>query len=340
LLITYTARVRRLWISIVCACGGTDAVAPEARTFEFGPYELAPGQEISSQCVSAALDNDAPLFINSVELTTAAGFHHSNWFWVPENMFGGPDGTWRCSERDYDEAVAGLQGGVLFAQSTQSQHEIQAFDPGIAIVIPPRSKIVAGTHLLNPSDEPRSVPLSLTITPIASPTTKLSGMAFQNEGIALPARRASRFTIECGLGAAFDAPGYSRDYNLHYVLPHYHEHGRGILLESIDAAGNATTIFENSAGVGDALGQTLSPPFPMAATSTLRFSCNYDNLTDDVITWGNGDGEMCVFLAFTDSPHTIAGGVLGSDPPTGETDRGDFVEYTYDCTTIVSEARD
>ena len=334
----YTSAVRRLWPLIVLGCGGGDDVLPP-RTFEFGPFDLAPGQEISSRCVSATLDNDEPLYINSVELTAGVGFHHSNWFWVPEGKFPGPDGDWRCGDRNYDEAIAGLEGGVLFAQSTQAQHEIQAFDAGTAIVIPPRSKIVAGTHLLNPSDETRSVPLTMTITPIANPTTKLHGMAIQNQGLALPARRKSRFTIECPVAEAFDTPGYDRNYNMHYVLPHYHERGTGITIEAIDAAGTATMVFANTARVGEPLGRALAPVFSMRDVEKLRFSCNYDNQSDNSIGWGNGDGEMCIFLAFQDSPHEIAGGVLSFDPPASEIDHGAFVEFTHACGLFVSEAR-
>jgi hypothetical protein len=254
-------------------------------------------------------------------------------------MYGGPDGDWRCSDRQFDEAVAGIQGGVLFAQSTQAQHEVQAFDDGVAIVIPARSKIVAGTHLLNPSDEARSVPLELELTPIADPSTKLSGMAFQNQGLALPAHRSSRFTLECDVRTALTNPGYSSDYSIYYVLPHYHERGTGISLDALDANGTATSVFANSDRVGDALGRAITPAFSMRDFPRLRFSCNYENQSDSVISWGNGDGEMCIFLAFTDSPNSIAGGVLGFEPPDSEVDRGDFVEFTHTCVVIVSEPR-
>lgn len=312
---------------------------PPPQTFEFGPYELAAGQE-KSQCVSVTLNNDEPLFINTVELTTGVGFHHSNWFWVPERLFGGDDGTWQCGTRDYDEAVAGIEGGVLFAQSTQAQHEVQAFDPGVAIVIPARSKIVAGTHLLNPSDESQTVPLTLTITPIATPSTKLAGMAFQNQGLALPPRRASRFTIECDFGTAYDNIGVDRDFGIHYVLPHYHELGTGITLEAIRSDGTATTIFENTSRVGDALGRPISPTFSLVGYDKIRFACNFDNTTDRVIGFGNGGQEMCIFLAFTDSTHHSAGGVLNPEPPLSQVDQGAFVDFTHTCVVIVTERSD
>ena len=85
------------------------------------------------------------------------GFHHSNWLFVPASNpatgvigpFDGPDGTFTCADRGFDQAVAALKGGVLFAQSTQAQHDVQKFPAGAVIQIPAHSKIVATIHLLN-----------------------------------------------------------------------------------------------------------------------------------------------------------------------------------------------
>jgi hypothetical protein len=320
-------------------CGGTTEASLAPRTFDFGPYSLAPGQETNGQCVSATLDNDESLYINSVELTTAIGFHHSNWFWVPETKFPGDDGTWRCRDRDFDEAIAGLEGGVLFAQSTQAQHEVQQFGEGIAIVIPPRSRIVAGTHLLNAGDEPREVPLSITITPIAEPRITLAGMAFQNQGISIPPHRKSRFTMECPLDIAHrNVLSRPVDYNFHYVLPHYHDLGTGITLDAIRPDGSEVRIFDNPSVVGDALGRALDPAFSMSGFERLRFSCNFDNPRDQAVGWGNGGGEMCIFLAFTDSTFNVTGGQLSFGSPVQEIDHGDVIEYFHECGVLMAEA--
>jgi hypothetical protein len=49
---------------------------------------------------------------------------------------------------------------------------------------------------------------------------------------------------------------------------------------------------------------------------------------------------MCIFLAFTDSPSSVAGGVLNYMPPESELDTGAVIEYTHDCVEIVSEPRE
>src|SRR5262249_13404304 len=111
--------VRVVVVLLIGACAADDPY-----TFRFGPYTLAPGDEATGQCVSATLNNDQPLYINQVELTTGPGFHHSNWFWVPEFQYPGPDGTWNCEDRLFNDGLAGEVGGVVFAQSTQVAHEI------------------------------------------------------------------------------------------------------------------------------------------------------------------------------------------------------------------------
>ncbi|HEY5944945.1 MAG TPA: hypothetical protein VIV40_05610 [Kofleriaceae bacterium] len=321
-------------LSVVAACGG-DPSAPSPQTFEFGPYTLAPGQEITGQCVSATLNNETPLYVNAVELTTGPGFHHSNWFWVPDNTFVGADGTWRCDDRAYDEAVAGLQGGVLFAQSTQAQHEVQAFPIGAATVVPPHSRILAGTHLLNTGDAAVTLSLKLTITPIAEPTTILTPTSLVNESIALPPHRVSHFTMDCDIDKAYrNVTGMSPTFSFYYALAHYHDLGRGLTIEAVKTDGSATTIFSTTNAVGDALGGTIDPAFSLAGYQKVRFMCAYDNPRDTTVTWGVGDKEMCTFLAWTDSEYTWTGGVLSSNETPTITDFGDYIEYAYPCAPI------
>jgi len=319
-----------LWL---VACG--DPPAPPPQTIEFGPYTLVPGQEITGQCVSMKLANEQPLYINAVELTTGPGFHHSNWFWVPEDAFPGADGTWRCDDRGYDEAVAGLLGGVLFAQSTQAQHEIQQFPDGAATVVPPHSKVLAGTHMLNTSDANETLSLELTITPIAEPTTILTPTALVNEAISLPPQRVSHMTMECDMNKAHrDVTGMNATYSFYYALAHYHDLGRGLMLEGVKDDGTAATMFSTTNAVGDALGGMIDPPFSLDGYPKLRFTCIFDNNRTSTVTWGQGTGEMCTFLAWTDSEYTWTGGVLSSNEVPTITDRGAYIEYAYPCSPI------
>ncbi|HEX5059996.1 MAG TPA: hypothetical protein VFV99_11585 [Kofleriaceae bacterium] len=331
---------------VVWATACTDPIDPLApRTFTFGPYPLEPGVEITDDCVSISLHNDEPIYVNQAELTTSAGFHHSNWFWVPETQFAGADGTWSCDERHYSEAAAGVFGAVVFAQSTQALHEIQAFPPGAATKIPPHAKLVAGLHLLNASDEPLAPKIELTITPIAADavTADLHGFAFQNQTIQLPPHAKSRFTIECdltkglGLGGA-ETTRPPPDFRIYHVLAHYHELGSGLTFEALrDVDGGGETMFETQTRIGDALGSVLDPPFDLTGHSKIRFACEYDNPRDATVGWGVGDQEMCIVFAFTDSPLVWSGGAPYAESPGPGVDNNGVIEFTHACVTTSTD---
>src|SRR5688572_24341769 len=90
----------------LCACsgGGDDSgdddddgvdAAPMGTTLshDFPTQTLEPGFEQSGLCQSWTLDNPEELWVNQVVVTNDGGYHHSNWFWVPDDQFTMPDGT-------------------------------------------------------------------------------------------------------------------------------------------------------------------------------------------------------------------------------------------------------
>lgn len=329
-----------LALALACAACSDPDPGPEDPTphgpylHRFGPYTLEAGEEIASQCVSWSIGNDLPIFANQVALATGAGFHHSNWFWVPEDKFPGPDGAWDCDSRGYDEPIAAFAGGVLFAQSTQSVAETQQFPPGVAIPIPPRAKIVSGVHMLNASDEPLDTYLDLTITPIPREdvTIQLAALSFTYEALELPPGRRSSFTVECPIAAKHqEVTGRPIDFSLYYMLPHYHELGRGIDLVATGGPAGDVPVWSTTSSIGEPLGGGLTPAFDMTGHQSLRFTCSFENTTTRTVRWGIGNQEMCVMLAFTDSEYNWGGGVLDRVPGT-PVDDGGVVQYTRDCT--------
>jgi hypothetical protein len=318
-------------------------VAPDAApeltlSFDFGPFALAPSQEITADCVQGTLNNADYIDVNAVELTTATGFHHSNWFWVPETKFFGDDGVFDCTDRGFNEGVAAIYGGVLFAQSTQATHEIQSFPPGVVVRIPPHSKIIAGVHLLNASDNPLSVPLSLKITPIPDDqvTTTLAGISFENHALGLPPMANSSFTQECDIDPTYQMQvGKDPDFHIYYALGHYHTLGTGLTLEAVRPDGTSTLVYTTAGRTGDTLGGPVTPIFPVAGFTKLRYTCSYYNPRDVTVGWGVGDQEMCVFLAFSDAPINIGGGqpADGVSPGTPTVVDG-VMTYTQPCTVF------
>jgi len=325
--------------ALVLVAGFVACSSPDERvqSFDFGPYTIEASQESTKNCVQLSLDNDDPLFVSTVELTTGPGFHHSNWLFVPESIFEGPDGTFNCNDRGYSEVVAAAFGGVLFAQSTQLPHEIQAFAPGTAVRLPPRTKLVTQLHLLNASEVALTAHPNIKITsiPEAHVEIPLTAMSFQNQALALPVGRQSRFAVECDIAERHRKElGRDPDFSIYYALAHYHELGTGLTLDAIRADGSSANIFTTAARVGDSLGGPITPAFDMSGFSKLRMSCEFYNPRSEVVRWGIGEQEMCVFLAFSDSSYLWGGGVMQRDAPTTETQVGNVMQYTSPCQLI------
>jgi hypothetical protein len=325
----------------VAACGTDHREGNEQRRYAFGPFTLPSNTEDTEKCVQISLDNDEALFVNSVELTTGPGFHHSNWFYVPEHVFPGPDGTFDCDARSFNQATAGIFGGVFFAQSTQSTHELQTFPEGIAVKVPPHSKLVSQLHLLNATDDTLELNPTIGFTPIFETDVKtlLTSVTFEYHTLGLPPQKQSRFAVECDIAPRHqEAFGRAPDFNIYYALAHYHEWGTGLTIEAVRDDGTASTIYTSKNKVGDALGGMLDPKFSMSGYSKLRLTCDYLNDTSSTIWYGNGGGEMCIFLAFSDSPYIWAGGALDEGAP-GEpaSVEGGVMSYTHGCQVFATD---
>ncbi|MBA3395736.1 MAG: hypothetical protein H0T89_24035 [Deltaproteobacteria bacterium] len=335
----------RLAIVLVVACGDNGTAPPDdervgTETYPFGPFTVAPGEEVIDDCVQITLGNTDYVYVNAVELTTGPGFHHSNWFFVPEFAFPGVDGTYKCDDRDFDQAVAAIHGGVLFAQSTQTPNETQQFPQGVVIKIPPRSKIVTQIHLLNPTDNTLQLTPDIKVTYVraAEVTTTLTGVSFQNAALALPPNMASRFSVECDLAPKHEMLiGRPVDFKLYYALAHYHELGTGLSVEAVKPDGTTRAIYSTQSAVGEPLGGVLDPQFDMAGFTKLRFSCDFYNPRSTTVRWGVGEQEMCVFLAFSDSTYNWGGGVLERQPPQNPVLVGDTMTYTNPCVVFATD---
>ena len=159
---------------VVAACGGggddDDARCDPTTTScylenDFGVTAIAPGAEVLDYCQSWTLHNPTELWVTRVEMTNGGGYHHSNWFFVPDNTYDDtPDGSWDCGNGGFDELTAAILGGVLYAQYTQSMSDVQQFPSGAAVRIPPYSRVIGSTHLLNTGDFDLMSDLGLNIT--------------------------------------------------------------------------------------------------------------------------------------------------------------------------------
>lgn len=279
-------------------------------TYRAGPWPMPAGSERASDCESWTLHNEEPLYLNAVEMEATLGMHHSNWFFVPDTQYPGPDGTWACRSRNFDQGIASYLGGVFFAQSTQVQRETQRFPPGTVVVIPPRARIIGALHRLNASPMAREVSMSLRATtiPRSQVRTRLSPFYLEYNPLSISPRGRSEFEVECDLDErSRSLTGAPLAMRFYYGLAHFHELGSEMRVDVIGGPADGRTLYRTDGRQGDSWAQTMTPPVDVSGARALRLTCVFDNPRAQTVGYGIGDQEMCIWFGFTDSAYQWAG---------------------------------
>jgi hypothetical protein len=326
-----------------CAAGqyanaGTtcEPIPGTAYTNEFAEFTTPSGSEVKGLCQSWTLHNAEELWINAVELTQDESSHHSNWTFVPDDKFVGDDGVWYCKDRGYSQLEAALYGGVVYAQSTQTEHEVQKFPNGAAVRIPPYSRIIGDVHLLNATSEDITGTAKLTLyaLPKDEVQVKLAPFHLSYEGLNIPPHADSRFTGVCPLDSKFGGQGHPFEMEIYFVLPHYHALGKSFFLNLMGGSRDGEPVFYVGPYDGEAHGRAYDTPFKVAGAEGFTFGCDFTNPRDEYIQYGLGDQEMCEMLGFADSPVAFESVVSAADPAGSD---GSTQLFTGPCATLAFE---
>lgn len=314
--------------------GQCTPIGGERWSHEFARFTVGPGEEVRGQCQSWTLNNAEEIWFNAVEMKQNEQSHHSNWMFVPDDAFDGPDGVWRCSERGYSQLEAALLGGVLYAQSTQATQEVQKFPDGVAVRIPPYSRIIGDVHLLNTTTEAVTGNLALGIyqVPRDEVDVKLAPFHLTYDTLAIPPLSRSRFYGECAIDPySQDLVGRPLDIQVYFVLPHTHALGDRFFLEVLGGPNDGQSIIDVEGFNGEARGRFYTPPVDMTGATGFRFGCEFENPTEDEVHWGFDDQEMCENLGFMSADFVFESRVSTIEDAGME---GDMPIFTGDCSTL------
>src|SRR5688500_15060128 len=105
------------FLCLASACSGSEPCDPaEQRCIlrnTVSTLEVGAGVEDEDTCQSWTLDNEEDLWVTRIKQINGGAYHHANWFFVPDDQFDLPDGPWSCSEHDFSELTAAINGGYL-----------------------------------------------------------------------------------------------------------------------------------------------------------------------------------------------------------------------------------
>jgi len=282
--------------------GSTTTFPPSQQlTHVFPMQTVAPGQEILGLCRSWTLNNEEDLWVNTVEFQQDQASHHSNFVYVPDTAYTGPDGIWTATSRNYDFYTAVGMGGVLFAQSTQVLSQVQAFPGPSAIRVPAHSRVISDIHLLNitPDTVTGDAQITLDMLPAADVQTKLSAFHMEYDALNIPAHSSAKFTATCPVAASVAAStGSPFGLQLYYAMPHYHTFATGFLASILGGPKAGLSLIDVGALDGETRGVPYDPPIDMTGADGFTFSCQYTNNGTYDVVWGFGGEEMCELFGF------------------------------------------
>lgn len=269
---------------------------------DFGEISLEPFEEVTN-CVAWTLENEESIYVERIDFDSGGSFHHSNWFVVPDWQYPGPDGFFNCRDRGFDELASAVAGTVIFAQSTQAHFETQRLGDGVVIKIPPRHKVVAGTHLLNLSAAPATTDLRMHLELIHPEEVEIIVAPFRLDylDLQIPPQTGSRFKMDCDLASAYqNLAEKPLDAKLYYLLPHYHELGDFFEVRIVGGPRDGEILHEVTQFNAEPNGIAFDPPIDLTGATGLTMTCGYNNPRPETIGYGIGDQEMCTMLGFAD----------------------------------------
>jgi hypothetical protein len=302
---------------------------------DFPAQTVAAGEERLGECRSWTLHNDEEVWVNAVELVQTESSHHTNFVFVPDDRYPGPDGIWTCADRAYEFYTAISAGGVLFAQPTQSAADTQRFAPGSAIRLPPYTRIVSDIHLLNAGSRPVTGQAQLTLYTLAAAevSVKLKAFHVEYDALDIPPQTNARFTATCRIASDFAATtGRTFAPKLHYLMPHTHTLATGFFAGVLGGARDGATLLDATTYDTINRGRSFDPPFDMGDADGFVFGCQYANPRAERVTWGFGRGEMCELFGFADTAAFFQSRVK-TGAPAGED--GVVQLFTGTCENVV-----
>ena len=172
------------------------------QTYKFGPFSIAPSEEVVGRCVQIDLHNADDLYINTIELDDRPGLPPLELVLRPRALLRRPAEHVRL-RRDRDHGRPRRSTAACCSRSRRSSRSRSRRSPKA-----PRS-----TSRRTPSCSRRStcstratstleLSPSISLTPLAKQdvTTVMAAISFENHALGLPPNKQSRFTLDCDLG--------------------------------------------------------------------------------------------------------------------------------------------
>lgn len=271
----------------IAGCGGNTPQsmdpAPPAHGFQIKttPVMLQPGDE-KYMCFTQTLNEPADVAVIKFDSVTTPQVHH---FEVFQAVSPEQDGLFDCSQQLIKLTWLPLFGGGVNAGGL-------TVPDGAGFKLPKNAQLLVQLHLLNATPNATSTHVVVNGDYAADATTITPAgiFALGSMTINLPPG-ATNMKIDAGCALP-------KDLNVFAVQPHMHLLGTKINLSTGTSQATASQVYARDPWVFGA--QPIDNfVMPLKQGQYVSTECEYDNTTDQTVTYGESTkNEMCFFVLF------------------------------------------
>jgi hypothetical protein len=241
-------------------------------TFVADSFDIPPGGE-TFRCQNFQNPYSRDVAILSSEAFMTVGSHHMFLFIEPDSV---ESPLTECS---------GLSFGT-YLHLAQRSESIITYPPGVGRILPGTNGLQIMVHYLNSSTETIHAQVAVTIHATEPEKVAIhASQIFANTlGISLPPMEKSTIKHSCGV---------PKDINLFTAASHMHSHGTYYTARTSDGQ-----LLYETKDWAEPEPWTFTPPRLLKAGSTIDVTCQYDNETNETLSFGESaaTNEMCIFV--------------------------------------------
>ena len=266
-------------------------VKSSTHTVNFPSITVAPGQE-NTQCVVKRLGNDELIRVHQIHNVLPTGSHHLI-------VYRTADTEEKLTPYDctpFVDALDPTKGSTVMV--TQKHDDTLTLPEGVAFSMPAGQMVRLEMHYINSSSAPIDVSASSTFVTIPAKDYKEEGdfLFIGTPDINLPAHAKTT------LGPTFFyMPDDLINTKFFGITGHTHQLGTNVKVATADKPDGQDKPVYDVPGWLWSEPETVvhDPPFSIAQGGGFRFTCEYNNTTDQQVGFGeSANDEMCFFWAY------------------------------------------
>lgn len=261
----------------------------QSYTVQFGPITVNAGEE-NTQCIVVSLNNAAQIHVGQIHDLLGTASHHMILYKVaPQAAQPTP---FPC--QPFQGALNPANGNPLII--SQKPDDTLTLPQNVAFTLDPNQMVRLEMHYINANTMPVTLVTTSTLTTIPDSQYKYdaSFLFIGDPNISIPANSTWNTGVQY-----FALPAQYNTSNFWAITGHEHHLGTEVQIWSATSSSDSGKLIYTSTSWSDPPVTTFDPPIRIPAGGGYKFQCNYDNTTENTVSFGeSANDEMCFFWSY------------------------------------------